>query len=104
YHRWVVEWSMQEMAEVLSAAFNTPVTRVDGIRVTDRAEQGRVREIVFDTDAGPLTATKDQIRSRLRYVTDTGAHASLRSTLFYIEPVLDGASAGVTGWIAYGGG
>ena len=104
YHRWVVEWSAAEMAEVLGASFQVDVSQVSEIRVTDRAPQGRVREIVFVTDAGDLVGVKDQIRSRLRYITDTGAHASLRSTLFYIEPVIDPATQTTTGWIAYGGG
>lgn len=104
YHRWVVEWSAAEMAEVLSASFNTTVQQVNEIRVTDRADQGRVRVIEFDTDAGVLTSTKDQIRSRLRYITATGSHASLRSTLFYIEPVVDPSTKATVGWKAYGGG
>ncbi|HEX6070336.1 MAG TPA: SpoIID/LytB domain-containing protein [Longimicrobiaceae bacterium] len=104
YHRWVVEWSAEEMAEVLSASFGAAVGEVFEIRVTDRADHGRVRVIEFDTDAGVLTATKDAIRSRLRYVTASGAHASLRSTLFYIEPVTDPRTKATTGWIAHGGG
>jgi stage II sporulation protein D len=104
YHRWVVEWTAAEMAEVLSASFGTPVQEVREVRVTDRADHGRVREIEFVTDAGTLRAAKDQIRSRLRYITSTGEHASLRSTLFYIEAMVDPATKAVTGWVAYGGG
>ena len=36
--------------------------------------------------------------------TASGDHASLRSTLFYIEPILEKKTKAVTGWIAYGGG
>jgi stage II sporulation protein D len=104
YHRWVVDWSRAEMAAVLSASFATTVTEVYSVRVASRAEQGRVLQIEFDTDAGLLISTKDQIRSRLRYLTSTGAHASLRSTLFFIEEVVDPSTRAVTGWKAYGGG
>jgi stage II sporulation protein D len=105
YHRWVVEWTADEMVEVLRASFAAPaIGRVDQIRVTDRADHGRVRAIEFHTDAGVFTETKDRIRSRLRYVLDTGGHASLRSTLFFIEPVVDRPSGTVAGWTAYGGG
>lgn len=104
YHRWVVEWTRAEMAQVLSASFGRTVTTVHEVRVTDRADHGRVREIEFVTDAGVLSATKDVIRSRLRYITASGDHASLRSTLFYIEPVVNASTKAVTGWIAYGGG
>jgi stage II sporulation protein D len=103
-HRWVVEWSSAEMARALSASFNTTVTEVRDIRVTDRADLGRVRHIEFDTDAGLLQAVKDDIRSKLRYVTSSGGLASLNSTLFYVEPVTDPRTRAVTGWKAYGGG
>lgn len=104
YHRWVVEWSATEMAEVLSASFGEPIGAVHEVRVTDRADHGRVRAIEFVTDVGTFVATKDQIRGRLRYVSATGAHAPLRSTLFYVEPVIEARSGTLTGWVAYGGG
>lgn len=103
YHRWTAEWTDAEMADMLSGVFGADITEVHSIEVTDRADQGRVREIVFRTDAGDFTATKDGIRSRLRYPTSTGAYASLRSTLFYIEPVSK-TSTGASGWKAWGGG
>ena len=81
-----------------------PVTSVTVINVTDRADQGRVRTIEFVTDAGTLRAFKDDIRSKLHYITSTGAQASLRSTLFYIAPVTDPRTKAVTGWKAWGGG
>lgn len=103
YHRWVVEWSGDEMAQALSVSFGVTVTTVHGITVTRRAEHGRVTEIRFGTDAGELIAYKDNIRSRLPYPTANG-FSSLRSTLFFIEPVTDPRSKKVTGWKAYGGG
>lgn len=104
YHRWTVEWTAAEMTQILSATFNTTVTQVFAINVTDRADHGRVRRIEFLTDAGTLVGLKDQIRSRLQYFTSTGARASLRSTLFYIEPVTDPRTRAITGWKAWGGG
>lgn len=104
YHRWTAEWTAAEMAAMLTDVFGAAIGEVHAIDVTDRADQGRVREIVFVTDAGVFTATKDGIRSRLRYPTATGSFASLRSTLFYIEPVLDRRTSAITGWKAWGGG
>ena len=102
YHRWTASWTAAEMATMLSEVFGASITQVYAIDVTDRADHGRVREIVFRTDAGDFTATKDGIRSRLRYPTATGEFASLRSTLFVIEPQVDRGE--ITGWQAWGGG
>jgi stage II sporulation protein D len=106
YHRWVVEWTAAEMTRALSSSqsFNTPVGTVHSIEVVKRADHGRVLEIVFGTDAGEFRAFKDNIRTRLPYVTSTGALTSLRSTMFFIEPVIDRRTRTITGWKAYGGG
>ncbi len=104
YHRWTVEWTAAEMAEVLAASLGQPITEVTGVRVEDRADQGRVRRIEFDTNAGTFAAHKDAIRWTLRYLDSNGAHASLRSTLFFIEPVVDSKTKAVMGWKAFGGG
>lgn len=104
YHRWTVSWTVEEMAEVLAASLGQPITSVSAVRVTDRADQGRVRTIEFETDAGTFWASKDAIRWTLRYLDSSGAHASLRSTLFFIEPTVDRRSKEVTGWVAHGGG
>lgn len=104
YHRWTVSWSRAEMAQALTQGFGTTVTEVDSIRVTDRAELGRVREIRFWTDAGELVGVEDGIRTRLPYPTATGALSSLRSTLFYLEAEVDPRTKAVTGWTAFGGG
>ncbi len=104
YHRWVVEWTVAEMAEILSATFSTTVTQVFAINVIDRADHGRVRQIEFVTNAGTLVGLKDQIRSRLQYFTATDTRASLRSTLFFIEPMTDPYTQAIIGWKAYGGG
>lgn len=102
YHRWFVTWTVDEMAQALSSSFATTVTQVDSIVVTDRADHGRVREIVFYTDAGALVGSKDGIRSRLPYFTASGTLSSLRSTLFFIEPWKERGV--LVGWKAYGGG
>lgn len=103
-HRWTVEWTRAEMAQVVAASFGRPVTDVTAVEVTDRADHGRVRTLVVQTDVGELVASKDVIRSRLRYIDANGNHASLRSTLFFIEPLVDPGTREVTGWKAYGGG
>lgn len=105
YHRWTAEWTAAEMVAMLRDVHGTQdIDEVTSIEVTERADQGRVIEIVFRTDEGDFTATRDGIRSRLRYPTSTGAFASLRSTLFYIEPLREGAGDAITGWKAWGGG
>jgi stage II sporulation protein D len=104
YHRWKVDWTVAEMAEVLAASLVQPITDVSAVRVLERADHGRVLRIEFVTDAGTFHATKDGIRSILRYLDANGNHAPLRSTLFHIEPTRNPGSRGVTGWKAYGGG
>lgn len=102
YHRWVVNWTHDEMAQALSIGFGVPVTRVDDIRVVERADHGRVLRIEFETDAGTLVGLKDAIRSRLPYPNASGTFSSLRSTMFFLEP--HQVQGEVVGWIAYGGG
>jgi stage II sporulation protein D len=77
---------------------------VRGIEVVERADHGRVRKIVFHTEAGTFEALKDNVRTRLPYVAANGNLASLRSTMFFIEPVTDSRTRVITGWKAYGGG
>jgi len=104
YHRWTVHWTAAEMAEVLAASFGQPITAVSAVRVLDRADQGRVLLIEFVTNAGTFTATKDAIRSRLRYLDVNASHAPLRSTLFFINATTDPDTGAPTGWVAHGGG
>jgi stage II sporulation protein D len=103
-HRWRVEWTTDEMAEVLATSLDPAITEVTAVRVEDRADQGRVLRIEFDTDAGVFDAEKDGIRGTLRYIDADGVHAPLRSTLFFIESVHDRRTKEVTGWVAHGGG
>ncbi|MET3697331.1 SpoIID/LytB domain protein [Bacillus oleivorans] len=104
YHRWTVDWTNEEISEVLSTSFNTEVGEVYEINVTERSNSGRVLEIEFVTENGTFYEYKDRIRTALKYVLDSGAQTSLRSTLFFIEPVIDNSKKELIGFKAYGGG
>lgn len=112
FHRWYVDWTKEEMRRVVghirSTAFIDP-GEVYAINVLSRSSSGRVFEMEFLTEKrGRLTATKDAVRSALRYVTYNASGAmilnSLRSTLVHIEPVVDPKTKQLVGWEAYGGG
>ena len=112
YHRWYVSWTPEEMRQVAgrvqSATFVDPGA-VYAINVVRRSSSGRAYEIEFITEKrGTLRATKDAIRSALRYVTYTSGGGmvlnSLRSTLFYLEPIIDPKAETIVGWQAWGGG
>jgi stage II sporulation protein D len=99
YHRWTVDWTVDELATILAANLGQPITTVHAVRVVDRADQGRVLRIEFDTDAGTFGVNKDGIRWVLNYYNASGAMAPLRSTLFFIEPVRDNRrSRSPAGW------
>jgi stage II sporulation protein D len=104
YHRWTVDWTAAELATILASTLGQPITEVHAVRVVDRADHGRVLRIEFDTDAGTFGANKDAIRWTLNYYDAAGNMASLRSTLFFIQPTVDRRTGIVTGWKAYGGG
>ncbi|MBW3553463.1 MAG: hypothetical protein KY466_08135, partial [Gemmatimonadetes bacterium] len=104
YHRWMVDWTRQDMATILASTLGEPITEVHEVRVVDRADQGRVRRIEFVTDAGTFHAQKDAIRWRLQYFDLLRNQVSLRSTLFFIQPEHDRRTGEVIGWKAYGGG
>lgn len=104
YHRWTFEWTSDEMSTVLSDYFNTIVGEVLEINVLDRSDSGRVLNIEFVTENGSFYEKKDQIRWALKYFNSNGTQSVLRSTLFYIEPVIDKKSKEVTGFKTYGGG
>jgi stage II sporulation protein D len=112
FHRWYVHWTKTQMDTVVgfvqSSRFIDP-GRIDSIVVTQRSSSGRAFEIKFYTEKrGTLTATKDAIRSALRYVTYNSAGAlvlnSLRSTLVFLEPEIDPKTKQRIGWEAWGGG
>jgi SpoIID/LytB domain protein len=104
YHRWSFEWTADEMSAVISTYAGRPVGRVLAINVLERSNSGRVKHIEYVTEAGTFTDSKDRIRSSLRYINASGAQASLLSTLFVVEPVVDRRSGAVTGFRAFGGG
>lgn len=112
YHRWYVDWTKEEMRQVAgriqSATFIDP-GEVYSIDVVERSSSGRVLRIAFVTEKrGTLTATKDAVRSALRYVTYNSSGGmvlnSLRSTLVYVEPVISPQTKEIVGWEAWGGG
>lgn len=112
YHRWYVGWTKEEMRQVVgriqSGTFIDP-GEVYAIDVTERSSSGRALRMRFVTEKrGTLTATKDAVRSALRYVTYSTSGAmvlnSLRSTLVFVEPVVDPSSKSLVGWEAWGGG
>ena len=102
FQRWSVTWSRAEMAAALSAAYGLQITDVTAVRVTDRGTYGRVRRVEFDTNAGTLVAEKNDIRSKLRWMSVEGQWEHLSSTLFFLVEVTSGNT--VTGWRVYGGG
>jgi SpoIID/LytB domain protein len=104
YHRWSFEWTTDEISAVISAYAGQPVGKVLAINVLERSNSGRVKLIEYVTEAGTFTDTKDRIRSSLKYINATGAQASLLSTLFVIEPVMDKKTGEVVGFEAFGGG
>ena len=104
YHRWTIDWTAAEISRVISAYAGHDVGRVLAINVLERSNSGRAKVIEYVTDTGTYTDTKDRIRSSLKYVNASGDMASLLSTLFVIEPVLDRRTGEVTGFVAYGGG
>jgi stage II sporulation protein D len=115
YHRWYVDWTVEEMRQVVGRAqLPSGVTFIDpgevyAIAVVSRSSSGRVLELQIVTEKrGTLIARKDAVRSVLRYVTysSTGALVlnSLRSTLVFVEPVIDPKTKAVVGWEAWGGG
>lgn len=103
YHRWSFEWTAAEIASVISVFAQRPVTQVYAINVLERGPSGRVTRIEYVTDAGTFTDTKDRIRTSLKYITASGAQASLLSTLFFIERVREGGEF-TGGFRVYGGG
>lgn len=112
YHRWYVDWTVEEMRRV--AGFIQTTTFIDpgaiyAIDVVSRSSSGRVLEMRFVTEKrGTLTARKDAVRSMLRYVTYNAAGAmvlnSLRSTLVHVVPIVDPKTDAIVGWEAWGGG
>jgi SpoIID/LytB domain protein len=115
FHRWYVHWTKEEMRQTVGRIQLPPGVmfidpgEVHSIDVVSRSESGRVFEMRFVTEKrGTLTATKDAIRTALRYVTYNAAGImvfnSLRSILVYVEPEIDPKTKAIVGWEAWGGG
>lgn len=104
YHRWVFEWSAEEISRVISQFAGRQVGRVLEINVLERGPSGRVLVIEYVTDEGVFRSTRNGIRSSLKFTNSRGVLENLRSTLFFIEPVTESSSGDVVGFKAYGGG
>lgn len=104
YHRWMVEWSPTELTSMISTFAKRNVGLVREIRVVERGPSGRIKTVEFMTDSGAFPASMLVIRSALKYVNHTGAFVNLPSTLFFIEPVMQGGAAVPGSFRVYGGG
>lgn len=105
YHRWVYDWTAEEISTVISLFAGKPVGKVLEINALERGPSGRVLRIEYMTENGTFYDTKDRIRSSLKYFVDgSDTPNSLRSTLFFIEPVTDPSTKELVGFKAYGGG
>lgn len=104
YHRWVVEWSPQELSSVISTFAGRNVGLVRELKVVQRGPSGRIISIEFVTDSGSFPASMGVIRAALKYVNATGGLTNLPSALFFIEPVLSGGVAIPGSFRVYGGG
>lgn len=102
-HRWTFEWDAAEIRSALSSWKGFDVGEVRSISVTDRGPSGRAQHIAYETTSGTYSATKDGIRTSLRYIDANGRFQSMWSTLFFIEPVVKGNVA-TGGFRIYGGG
>jgi stage II sporulation protein D len=104
YHRWSFQWTAEEISDVISLYAGQDVGKVLAINIVERSNSGRVKLIEYVTEAGTFTDTKDHVRTSLKYVTASGTFASLLSTLFIIEPVIDNKTGEVEGFEGFGGG
>ena len=102
-HRWTFEWDAAEIRGALSSWKGFDVGAVRAITVTERGPSGRAQRIEYDTESGTHVATKDGIRTSLRYIDALGRFQSMWSTLFFIEPVVKGNVA-TGGFRIFGGG
>jgi SpoIID/LytB domain protein len=70
-------------------------TAIQNLTVTERSPSGRVLSLKVQTDQGPITLYKNEIRS---------AFVPPRSTLFYLEPITDAKTQQLKGYAFIGGG
>jgi stage II sporulation protein D len=104
YHRWTVDWTQEELQAILGAWFNIDLGTIQALNIPDRGPSGRALTLEVVAEAGTFYVYKDTIRSALKYVLADGSYTSLRSTLVYLEPVVDPKTKEITGFKGYGGG
>jgi stage II sporulation protein D len=104
YHRWTVDWTQAELQAILGAWFNTELGTIHALNIPDRGPSGRALTLEVVADAGTFYVYKDTIRSALKYVAADGSYASLRSTLVFLEPIVDPSTKEITGFRGYGAG
>lgn len=98
--RWEKFTSLEEMATTLreflrkSGDNKTNFQRIRSVQITERSRSGRVLKMQVQTDTGTITIEKDEIRDAF--------HAP-GSTLFYLEPQLNGEGE-LIGYTFVGGG
>ncbi|MDB9312622.1 SpoIID/LytB domain-containing protein [Spirulina sp. CS-785/01] len=98
--RWDRQSSVSELTEDLNRYLDRiqhplhPVGELVNLAVTERSSSGRIRWFTVETDKGIIELEKTEARS---------AFGPPRSTLFYIDPVLDSAGE-VTAYRFVGGG
>ncbi|MBA3578553.1 MAG: SpoIID/LytB domain-containing protein [Gemmatimonadaceae bacterium] len=104
YHRWVVEWTPQELSSMISTFAKRNVGLVRELKVLQRGPSGRIISLEFVTDSGSFPASMGVIRQALKYVNPAGAFVNLPSTLFFVEPVIQGGAPVPGSFRVYGGG
>lgn len=112
YHRWTIDWTPEEMSEVVTDFAKTlpggfagdSVGKVVEINVLERSNSGRAKTIEYVTEQGVFTDTKDHIRSSLRYFNDSGVKANLLSTLFLLKAKRNHCDGEIESFVAWGGG
>jgi stage II sporulation protein D len=104
YHRWVVEWSPQELSSIVSTFAQRSVGLVRELKVVQRGPSGRIISLEIVTDSGSFPAAMGTIRAALKYVNATGGLSNLPSTLFFVEAVEQSGAVAPGSFRVYGGG
>jgi len=85
YYRWKVEWTNNELSEILKSAFPRKETgTIKDIQVIQRGNSGRIVVLKFITDKGEFEVKGDAIRRVMGFKSKWGAIQSLYSTRFKI--------------------
>ena len=85
--RWERESTIAQLTEDLQTylqrikhPLGEKMTQIEGMSVTARSRSGRILKMEVETDQGEITLEKTEVRS---------AFGPPRSTLFYLDPILD---------------